>query len=708
MSKTDLVSADKNKGNKKNFFKQVVKQTLDISNEMEKALTSIKEINSRTRMLSTTAKIEAARTGKTGRNFLTVSTSIDELSIKIDKIIEEMKTETIKEIKTLATTIKNKSISIQGNRLGSLALTNIRLIDRSLFERAADIRWWATDNILVESLGDKTQNDFSKVKERLKEILKSYTVYYDLILCDKDGNCKATGQNQFELEGRNFINKVWFQNAIKTTNGTKYGIQTVHHATRINDDYVMVYSCKIHEDADPNKKVIGVLGAIFKWREFAQRIVNETALNDEEKSKSRVVICDEIGNILADSKERILQDKINFNRQHEIFSKKNGFMVVENNQRLQLVSHALSPGFQEYKSEGWHSLIIRDLDSFSLDIDSINNTNDDSLDTVKQLVENLSKELKVATNSIKEINDQTQVLALNASIEAAKVGNEGRGFSVISGFMSDLSQETAQITNSLYNNTQEKITKLRNYLSENSKKIKGEKLSDLAFTNIDLADRALYERTADVRWWATDNSIIEGIKGNKADFLSKRLKTILQYYTVYEDIIVADNKGNIVARGAESVNSKNFTDEKWFQDAKATKNGEQYVMNVVKMKIKSEVKTYLIFSCKVHKDGDIRQGSTGVLGVVFDWDEFIKTIFDEVAISEAEKEITSMIIVDQNKNNLASRIKKEINQEELSEILTNSKNYKIISKDNVIKLYGYAPSVGYEGFSTGWYSVIFT
>ena len=48
----------------------------DIGNEINRALKSTKEINSRAHMLSTTAKIEANRTGDIGRNFLIVSNSI--------------------------------------------------------------------------------------------------------------------------------------------------------------------------------------------------------------------------------------------------------------------------------------------------------------------------------------------------------------------------------------------------------------------------------------------------------------------------------------------------------------------------------------------------------------------------------------------------------------------------------------------------------
>ena len=226
MSETQVLSNNTSDG-KKDFFNEVVNQTNAIGNEINKALKAIKETNRRTHMLSTTAKIEANRTGDAGRSFLVVSNSIDELSTQTDEAIDKMKNETIRGIDNLALAIESKSVSIKGNRMANLALTNIRLVDRSLFERAADIRWWATDEILVKSLSDDTDEGYAKAENRLAEILKSYSVYYDLILCDVSGHCKATGESRFGLGGRYFEDKTWFKNAMNSEDGTKYGFQTV-------------------------------------------------------------------------------------------------------------------------------------------------------------------------------------------------------------------------------------------------------------------------------------------------------------------------------------------------------------------------------------------------------------------------------------------------------------------------------------------------
>jgi len=48
----------------------------------------------------------------------------------------------------------------------------------------------------------------------------------------------------------------------------------------------------------------------------------------------------------------------------------------------------------------------------------------------------------------------------------------------------------------------------------------------------------------------------------------------------------------------------------------------------------------------------------------------------------------------------------KIGKKDISPLLLKTKNFDIISKDRSNYLSGHASSVGYEGFSTGWHSLI--
>ena len=79
-------------------------------------------------------------------------------------------------------------------------------------------------------------------------------------------------------------------------------------------------------------------------------------------------------------------------------------------------------------------------------------------------------EIRTLTDVISEISDETNLLALNASIEAARAGDMGKGFAVVAGEVGKLAYETAQSIHSIQS-TVEKVEAAFAELSANGQSL---------------------------------------------------------------------------------------------------------------------------------------------------------------------------------------------------------------------------------------------
>ncbi len=86
--------------------------------------------------------------------------------------------------------------------------------------------------------------------------------------------------------------------------------------------------------------------------------------------------------------------------------------------------------------------VVRELHVMSSEITA---ALDGATEEIRQLA-NDSKKVDAVINMIKEIADQTNLLAINAAVEAARAGQQGRGFAVVAEEVRNLALKTAQST----------------------------------------------------------------------------------------------------------------------------------------------------------------------------------------------------------------------------------------------------------------------
>lgn len=329
--------------------------------ELGRSLQRIDEINRTTRIISMNARIEAVRIGAAGRGFGVIAEEMDQLSRRVADTTREIGHMAHDTGGALRGTLGQLEDDVRRTRLTELALANIDLIDRNLYERSCDVRWWATDGAVVAAVNNGSPADIAHAARRLGQILDSYTVYFDLVLAGPDGRIVANGRpDAFASAGRDAGDSAWFKTAMNTRSGEQFGFQSVHASPLANGERVLVYSCTVREGGRVNGRVLGVLGIVFRWDALAQTVLLRTPLSEGEWARSCACIVDRDGHVLADSAGRQLREDLAFPGMAELLASPRAAATVELAGRRHCIAHAASPGYETYAT-GWHSLILQAL-----------------------------------------------------------------------------------------------------------------------------------------------------------------------------------------------------------------------------------------------------------------------------------------------------------------------------------------------------------
>lgn len=318
---------------------------------------AIGDITRRTKILALNAKIEAARAGVHGAGFGVVAAEVQNISSEIDQAATRMRDEIVGSANRLHHLGQGLVGSMRGQRLADLALNMIDIIDRNLYERSCDVRWWATDSALVDALeksGDAAAAGHAA--HRMGVILKSYTVYLDIWVADAQGRVIANGRpDRYPVRGRSVAQENWFRDAMATRDGTEFAVADVAPHEGLNNQPVAIYATAIRAGGAENGRALGALGIFFDWAPQAGGVVNSVRLTEEEQQEGRTkcLIVDSNHRVLAASDQRYLM----IGRYPlQTGGKDMGYYQADDGT---LVAFALTPGYETYKGLGWYGLLLQ-------------------------------------------------------------------------------------------------------------------------------------------------------------------------------------------------------------------------------------------------------------------------------------------------------------------------------------------------------------
>jgi hypothetical protein len=268
---------------------------------------------------------------------------------QVETIAKELEGQLTKRTGNLMDSIARMTERSRGERMVDLSLNAIELIDRNLYERTCDVRWWATDSAIVDCAAAPSKAAVQHVAERLSVILGAYTVYLDLWLCDLDGKILANGRSdRFRVVGQSVAETKWFRATRELRSGDDYVAGDIECQPSLGNAQVATYCASVRSGGKSDGEPIAVLAIHFDWEPQARAIVKGVRVDAAE----RVLLVDSNFRVIAASDGKgLLSERVPL----LLEGRRSGFYRDRSGA---LVAFSATPGYETYRRLGWFGVIV--------------------------------------------------------------------------------------------------------------------------------------------------------------------------------------------------------------------------------------------------------------------------------------------------------------------------------------------------------------
>jgi hypothetical protein len=420
--------------------------------------------------------------------------------------------------------------------------------------------------------------------------------------------------------GLNVAGENWFVLAMQTKDGTQYHAEDLSQSA-VESQRSLVYSTAIREHSDNYGQAIGALGVFFDFQGEARMILEDHMPRDGSEFVEEgwfSFLTNSTGEVIASSDEGMIEagKAAHVPRKHRtppVGKPPMSYAVFEG--RESAIFSARTDGYLDYPGLGWSAHLIVPMSQIFRTSNAATQIGIDIDDLMRsRLVPDINKQTFAKVQDDKE---SIQLISLNGIVFASKLGKRG----VALGPIFDQIKSTGEFTTS-------KMEVLLKEMAVGEFLLNLHALENFSKQAIDLIDRNLFERAADVRWWSTDQFFWTALTDPTPENFQKamhRMEVINGSYTMYRNLILANRTGDIVASAKSEERSKlrsmSVYDDPWFLMAmRTTKSSEYAVQDVMKSKLEGRKDRSLIYSGGVRPGGSRRGDPMGVVGILFDWD----------------------------------------------------------------------------------------
>ena len=323
----------------------------EVSRVTEEKVGVIDQVMRQTGMLAINARLEAARAGSAGNAFSIVAQEVGSVALAIRNVSSELRLAISNNVALLESAGEKLRFDMRGARLMDVARNAVEIIDRNLYERSCDVRWWATDSAVVDALSANSEASRAFAGTRLATILRSYTVYLDLWVADRNGRVVATGRpDRYAAAGADVSQSEWFRQAMRASSGDAFHVSDITRNEVLEGAPVATYATAVRRGGETHGEVIGALGIFFDWAPQAASIVGGVSLADDEREEARVMLLDANFRVIASSDRRGLLTE---HYPLTLADPERGY--YRHGDRL--ITYAGTPGYETYRGLGWYGCI---------------------------------------------------------------------------------------------------------------------------------------------------------------------------------------------------------------------------------------------------------------------------------------------------------------------------------------------------------------
>ena len=327
-----------------------------IGNDLEKFSADNTQVVKQIKLLAINALIEAARAGDAGKGFGVVANEVQRLAQMATDITGRFQDNVLGRIGVSRAMSDSLVNEMEGVRLTDLALTLVQLIVRNLFERTADVRWWATDTALWKALEEPCSDSAAFAEERLGVINRFYTVYLDLVMTDTTGKVIASANPAYQRQIRNtsLAGESWFKAALSCRSGDDYAVDDVKPSPSHGGRDALVYATGIREGGRSDGKLIGTLGVYFDWQNQGQSIVaKEANLPPHVAERTTVMLLDGRSRVIACSNPSLIYSHFALSNPSNLM--RGSYYDASG----AIVAFARTLGYEDYDGLGWHGVVVQ-------------------------------------------------------------------------------------------------------------------------------------------------------------------------------------------------------------------------------------------------------------------------------------------------------------------------------------------------------------